>query len=129
MMPILPVAMGLSPIGPAGNAPEAFGAGSNVGVTGTGPAGGTGPSGGAASLTGPTIITDTFGKLLGQAVDAVNSTQSAADQAAQQLVTGQSTDIHSAMIAMEKAKVTFDLAVQVRNKTLDTYNQMMQIPV
>ncbi len=123
MMPILPVAMGLSPIGPAGNAPEAFGAGSNAGVTGTG------PSGGAASLAGPSIITDTFGKLLGQAVDAVNSTQSAADQAAQQLVTGQSTDIHSAMIAMEKAKVTFDLAVQVRNKTLDTYNQMMQIPV
>lgn len=105
MTPLLPVGLGLSP----------------TTVTAAAPA--VAP---AASASGPGAVTQSFTDLLGQAVDAINGSQSAADAAANQLVTGQSTDIHSVMIAMEKAKVTFDLATQVRNKTLDAYNQLLQ---
>lgn len=111
MLPILPVGVGLNPLGPSPSPLDAFGPGS------------------PAASTGPGTITQSFGDLLGQALDGVNNTQAAADSAAQDLVTGKSTDIHTAMIAMEKAKVTFDLAVQVRDKSLDAYNEMMRLQV
>jgi flagellar hook-basal body complex protein FliE len=79
----------------------------------------------AAPSVGPGATFQSFSDLLGQAADAINGTQAAADTATNQLLTGQSTDIHSVMIDTEKAKVTFDLAVQVRNKLLDGYNELM----
>jgi flagellar hook-basal body complex protein FliE len=79
----------------------------------------------AAPTQGPDATFQDFSTMLGNAVDAINGTQAAADTATNQLLTGQSTDVHSVMIAMEKAKVTFDLAVQVRNKLLDGYNELM----
>ncbi len=83
----------------------------------------------AAPTQGPSGTFQNFGDLLGNAVNAINSTQAAADTAATQLITGQSTDLHSVMISMEKAKVTFDLGVQVRNKLLDGYNELMRTQV
>jgi flagellar hook-basal body complex protein FliE len=83
----------------------------------------------AAPSTGAGATFQNFSDLLGNAVEAIDGTQSAADTAATQLITGQSTDVHSVMIAMEKAKVTFDLAVQVRNKLLDGYNELMRTQV
>jgi flagellar hook-basal body complex protein FliE len=107
--PILPTGLGLSPLSSA--------------LTSTND---TALSSAAAPAVGPGTTFQNFGDLVGQALDAVNGTQAQADAAATQLVTGQSTDIHSVMIAMEKATTTFNLAVQVRNKTLDAYNQLMQ---
>ncbi|MBA3825017.1 MAG: flagellar hook-basal body complex protein FliE [Ktedonobacterales bacterium] len=83
----------------------------------------------SAPTQGPSATFQNFSDLLGNAVEAITSSQSAADTAATQLVTGQSTDVHSVMIAMEKAKVTFDMAVQVRNKLLDGYNELMRTQV
>ena len=83
----------------------------------------------AAPSVGPGATFQSFSDLLGQAADAINGTQAAADTAATQLITGQSTDIHSVMIAAEKAKVTFDMAVQVRDKLLDGYNELMHTQV
>jgi flagellar hook-basal body complex protein FliE len=82
------------------------------------------PSGGAPAV-GPGATVNQFGDLLGQAIDALNATQSQADAAATDLVTGQSTDLHTAMIDMQQAKVTLDLAVQVRDKVVDGYNDLM----
>jgi len=83
----------------------------------------------SAPTEGPSATFQNFSDLLGNAVNSINSTQVAADTAATQLITGQSTDVHSVMIAMAKAKVTFDLGVQVRNKLLDGYNELMRTQV
>jgi flagellar hook-basal body complex protein FliE len=83
----------------------------------------------SAPSEGPGATFQNFSDLLGNAVNSINSTQAAADTAANQLITGQSSDVHSVMIAMEKAKVTFDLGVQVRNKLLDGYNELMRTQV
>ena len=93
----------------------------------------------AQATTSPTTATDLsgnvgqpfedFGTFLGKAIDTINSTQADADTAATDLVTGKTTDLHTVMIAMQKAKVTFDLAVQVRNKALDAYNDLMRTQV
>jgi len=111
MLPILPVAIGLNPV--------------QLPVSGT-PAI-SAPSAATAGAPGKTF--SDFTTLLSNAIDAVNGTQAAADTAATNLVTGKSTDVHDVMISMEKAKVTFDLAVQVRNKVLDAYNEMMHTQV
>jgi flagellar hook-basal body complex protein FliE len=108
MQPIVPVGIGLSPVQPTLISPDAF----------------TEASQGAPSV-GPGQTFQSFGDLLGQALEAVNGTQAQADAAATQLITGQSTDIHTVMIDMEKATTTFNLAVQVRNKSLDAYNELM----
>lgn len=115
MTALLPVGLGLNPL-PASPAPVAgdlFGSGAPAGAT----------------TTTPGAVTQSFGDLIGQALDAVNGTQAQADAASQDLVLGKSQDIHSVMIAMEKAKVTLDLAVQVRDKSLDAYNELMRLQV
>jgi len=55
--------------------------------------------------------TSTLGK---QASDAVNG-----------LLSGQGVEIHDVMIAQQKASVAFELALQVRNKAVSAYQQMM----
>ena len=46
-------------------------------------------------------------------------------QAVTGLLSGQGVDIHDAMIATEKADMAFELALQVRNKAIGAYQQMM----
>ncbi len=88
-------------------------------------------SSGAGSSSGSNVASaaQDFTNLVGQMINAVNTTDQQANTLAGQLATGQSTDIHSVMIAMAQASVTLDLATQVRNKVLDAYNQMMQLQV
>ncbi len=55
----------------------------------------------------------------------------ALDQKAQQAVTGllsgTGVDVHEAMIATQKADIAFELALQVRNKAVGAYQQMMSM--
>lgn len=69
---------------------------------------------------------ESFGRLLQSSLDRVSQLQSAADQSLEELTTGRQTDIHSTMIAMEKAGVAFDLALQIRNKLLNAYETLMR---
>jgi flagellar hook-basal body complex protein FliE len=48
-----------------------------------------------------------------------------ASQAVTGVLTGQGVEIHDAMIATEKADMAFELALQVRNKAVGAYQQMM----
>ncbi|RPJ77131.1 MAG: flagellar hook-basal body complex protein FliE [Desulfobacteraceae bacterium] len=69
---------------------------------------------------------ESFGRLLQSSLDRVSQLQSAANQSLEDLTTGRQTDIHSTMIAMEKAGVAFDLALQIRNKLLNAYETLMR---
>lgn len=68
-----------------------------------------------------------FSDYLRSAVEQVSSDQAAANQASLQLVTGQAPDLSTVMVTTEKAQLSFDLAVQVRNKALDAYQQIMSM--
>lgn len=68
-----------------------------------------------------------FADYLRSAVQQVSNDQAAANQASQQLVTGQAPDISAVMVTTEKAQLSFDLAVQVRNKALESYQQIMSM--
>ncbi|MHB9145611.1 MAG: flagellar hook-basal body complex protein FliE [Symbiobacteriia bacterium] len=70
-----------------------------------------------------------FADALQGALQQVQQLQNASDQEATKLATGQSQDLHAAMIATEKATLALDLTVEVRNKVLDAYQEIMRLPV
>jgi flagellar hook-basal body complex protein FliE len=73
--------------------------------------------------------TVSFGETLSQAVKDVNSLQTQANKAVDQMVSGQDVDLHDVMIAVEKAKTSFDLLMEVRNKAISAYQELMRIQV
>lgn len=70
-----------------------------------------------------------FDKMLGTFVREVNAKQMAAGDAVTGLLSGQKVPLHQAMIAMEEASVSFQLMVQVRNKLLEGYQELMRMQV
>ena len=70
-----------------------------------------------------------FADALQSAMDQVQALQDTANQEAVKVATGQSQDLHTAMIATEKATLALDLTVQVRNKVLEAYQEIMRLPV
>lgn len=70
-----------------------------------------------------------FGEILKGHLVEVNQLQTSADASAQKLASGQDKDIHNTMIAMEKADVAFQLTLQVRNKVLEAYQEIMRMQV
>jgi len=70
-----------------------------------------------------------FGEMLYSALQEVDGFQKQADQAAIELASGRSTDIHGTMIAMEKADVAFQLIIQIRNRIVSAYEEVMRMQV
>ena len=70
---------------------------------------------------------DSFGSLLGRMVEEVSSRQNAAADAVHSLQSGGNVSLHQAVIAMEEASVSFQLMVEVRNKLLESYQEIMRM--
>lgn len=70
-----------------------------------------------------------FGETLNNAVRDVNALHGEAGKAVQRMISGEETDIHNVMVAVEKAKTSFDLLMEIRNKTIDTYREIMRMQV
>ncbi len=72
---------------------------------------------------------DVFGNLLGQMVNEVNAKGATANEAVKGLLSGKDVSLHQTMIAMEEASVSFQLMVEVRNKLLESYQELMRMQV
>lgn len=71
-----------------------------------------------------------FSDMLGQAVNKVNETQQASNQLATAFEMGQGgVDLTEVMIASQKASISFQAMTQVRNKLVQAYQDIMQMPV
>lgn len=71
-----------------------------------------------------------FGALLSQAIGSVGELQSNSASMATRLEMGDSTvTLSDTVIAREKASVAFEATVQVRNKLVETYKEIMSMPV
>jgi flagellar hook-basal body complex protein FliE len=66
-----------------------------------------------------------FGGILKTMVAETGSLDNKAQQAVSGLLSGSGVDVHEAMIATQKADIAFELALQVRNKAVGAYQQMM----
>jgi flagellar hook-basal body complex protein FliE len=71
----------------------------------------------------------TFSDVFRNSMDKVNTYQAQADQAIKELVAGRSKNIHETMLAIERADTSLKLMMQVRNKVLDAYREIMRMQV
>lgn len=71
----------------------------------------------------------TFSDTLKDAVGTVNALQKDADVKAQALATGKTSDIPEVMMASEKADIALRMMMQVRNKMIEAYQEMMKMQV
>ena len=70
-----------------------------------------------------------FGELLARAIETVNAEQVKADVTIQKFLTGEIQDVHQVMIATKQAGLTMQLAIEVRNKVVEAYQEISRIPV
>ncbi|XGC80433.1 flagellar hook-basal body complex protein FliE [Bdellovibrio bacteriovorus] len=70
-----------------------------------------------------------FADTLKDAVSNVNEMQKASDKAMQNLATGKTDNVADVMIAAEKADIALKVMVQVRNKIIDAYQEVMKMQV
>jgi flagellar hook-basal body complex protein FliE len=104
----------LTPINPINTATQVV-----QGLTGDG-------AGNSATLTGGSVAAPTpFSELLTDAVGQVDQLEEQAHTAVTGLMTGTGVDVHQAMIATEKANMAFELALAVRNKAVQSYQQVI----
>jgi flagellar hook-basal body complex protein FliE len=85
-------------------------------------------AGGSQSLSssgGQGVSTAPFSDLLTDAVGQVNQLEDQAHAAVTGLMTGSGVDVHQAMIATQKASMAFELALAVRNKAVQAYQQVI----
>ncbi len=70
-----------------------------------------------------------FGQLVDDLVTGVTAKQAAASESLNGLFTGKNVSLHQTMIAMEEASISFQLMVEVRNKMLESYQELMRMQV
>jgi flagellar hook-basal body complex protein FliE len=83
------------------------------------------------TIQGPssTSSSGSFENLLGNFVNEVGQKQSAANDTVNALLSGQNVSLHQTMISMEEASLSFQMMVEVRNKLLDSYQELMKMQV
>ena len=70
-----------------------------------------------------------FGSALKQAVGALGELSSKADASSLAMAKGEPVDIHEVMLNTEQASLGFSMALQVRNKLMDAYTEVMRMSV
>jgi flagellar hook-basal body complex protein FliE len=68
-----------------------------------------------------------FVQSLRNAMDQVESLHGAAEEKVTAVMNGEGSDVHSAMIAVEKADLSFQLMMQVRNKIVEAYQEISRM--
>ncbi|MDI2589263.1 MULTISPECIES: flagellar hook-basal body complex protein FliE [unclassified Psychrobacillus] len=70
-----------------------------------------------------------FGDFLKSAIDSVNANQKASDVATEKLIRGENIELHDVMIASQKASITLNATLEIRNKVIEAYQEIMRMPV
>ncbi|MBI5017362.1 MAG: flagellar hook-basal body complex protein FliE [Deltaproteobacteria bacterium] len=95
-------------------------------LTGVVPASTLAPASGAAKSSG---TEKSFGDFLAESLSKVDDLQQGADAAVAQMAQGEGPGIQEAMVAIEKADVAFKLMMEVRQKILDAYQEVIRMQV
>ena len=68
-----------------------------------------------------------FGDILQESIAAVNQQAQEATALSEGLVSGQHSNIHETMIAMEESSISFRMLAKVQNKVIDAYREVMRL--
>lgn len=70
-----------------------------------------------------------FSEFVKRSLSDVNGQMLDADQAIEDLATGKNQDIHNTMISMQKAEISFELVMQIRNKLISAYDEIRRMSI
>jgi flagellar hook-basal body complex protein FliE len=79
--------------------------------------------GGAA----PASASSEFGNILQGAINQVEGASTNANQSVQQFLSGDGEDLHTTVLAVQRATLEFDMLMQVRNKVISAYQEVMRM--
>jgi flagellar hook-basal body complex protein FliE len=82
---------------------------------------------GISAAADPNALTPSFSDTLQNAFSKVNDMQNHAGEMTRAFATGQTSDIHSVMIAGEQATIALQMTAQIRNKVVDAYQEIMRM--
>ncbi|MBW3657882.1 MAG: flagellar hook-basal body complex protein FliE [Actinobacteria bacterium] len=86
--------------------------------------------GASPTVTGaPKPAAPGFGEAMQRGIQQVSDAEKTADRAAIDVATGGRTDLHQLMAETSKASLSVDLLVQVRNRAVEAYQEIMRIQV
>ncbi len=88
-----------------------------------------GESSGSVGLSLSRPGAGSFSDLVGGLVRSVDAKSKTADAEVRRLMLGESDNIHQSMIAMQESGLAFSLLVEVRNKLVESYQELMRMPV
>ena len=74
-------------------------------------------------------VQQSFGTFLKEAINEVNSKQIESDTMTQKLVMGQDVELHDVMIAAQKASISLNATMEMRNKVVEAYQEIIRMPV
>jgi flagellar hook-basal body complex protein FliE len=81
-----------------------------------------------APASGGAAGSDAFSSILQQSVRNVSQLQGDAETSINQFISGEQEDPHTTMLAVQRASLAFDMFVQVRNKVVQAYQEVMKMP-
>mgnify|MGYP005820821647 CR=1 FL=1 len=110
------------PIPPLNTIPSSSATGPAVRVT-------TAADGNGATAAASQPAQGGFATHLQQAMQSLNQEQLQAQQAGDTLLAGQSTDVADVIIQTERASLSLEMAMAVRNKALEAYQEIMRTPL
>jgi flagellar hook-basal body complex protein FliE len=70
-----------------------------------------------------------FTSVLKQSIEKLNESQIQSDVLTEKLARGENVDLHQVMIASQKASITMQATLEVRNKVIEAYQEMMRMQV
>jgi flagellar hook-basal body complex protein FliE len=70
-----------------------------------------------------------FADALKNAIASVNEQQNTSDMMTQKLISGGDVDLHEVMVASQKASITLNTTIEIRNKAVEAYQEIMRMNV
>lgn len=80
-------------------------------------------------ISGAADVSKGFGSFLNDALNQLSSQETAVHNLNEQFIKGEATDIHQLMIHSEKLSLGLELTVQVRNKVIEVYQDVMRMQI
>lgn len=77
--------------------------------------------------TSATELADTFGSMLNQALHNLKGQEKEVEQLTEQFIKGELSDVHQLSISAEKMTIGLELTVQIRNKVIEAYQEIMRM--
>ena len=85
-------------------------------------------AGGTATATsGTPAAADVFGSLIGRGIEELNASIGSAEVSMSKLATGKAVELQDVMISLERARISVQAFVQVRNKLVESYQDLMRM--